>query len=626
MTIDHKADCFTCQHYRTQTSFVEAHKNLLEGRRRRELYEAMNEVRKEEIEILEGEIEMLMEQCRVEDMTWPSIPRFTPLCAAPGGPFVAALKNRGGDCADYLPAFMRAERACHSCSHAKPAETFLGARLIMDPQAYSKERREQTQLHNKETDDADAAAMAMEIRQAFSSDGRMSSPSFVRTCGVRVEGGRSIVIPTANLRQDCDVYRPLFAIPQVLLDAVRREKAAPFDSIAFGFTLRLIRGVLQASDPEAFVGFAMSLMGGEPQSAAVGRWGVFCGAKRFKEVFKDAAIPEMGDYEPFAPGALMPAIVGCDAFEWAVLAAISHQSELASLVATSICQQVAEFTTGTLSPIARRNGFEAVTRLLAVPQLFSSETLMRAEPFVQRLSAQAQMLDLAATTDLRIYFEDFLGQLSYPVASYLRMEPEKVMMPGAPQAQRAARLRASERKRYGERRAAEILGGVVAILAKRGIAHHGERTAFLRALIEENENAVRDDLQSINQVANSVGPEMGIVPEAGWVDAVLQPIRQIVNQQQESEALALLIKPRILIASLVLTRGAAPVTPCASVLWGREPTPGQPPRDDREALHEPAGLTIEAWHARRLGQAAPEIADYLCGVRSIAAPTFYGAR
>jgi hypothetical protein len=617
-----KIDCAGCQHYRPQVSFVDFHKDSLD--QRSELYDAMNESRKEETEILEGELEMLMEQCRVEDPTWPASPRFAPMCAAVGGPFVAALKNRNWNCSDFEPAFMRSARTCATCSFARPSRTFVGAMVSTDESAYKAESLQQTLQRNKEIRDADAAAKAMELRQAFYSDGRVRSPAFLRTCGARMEDGRNLVVPAVNMRSDCEVHRPLLSVPQALLDAIRGELGAATDMAAFGYTVRLIRELAYTPLPKVLE-LIRAWLGDDARADAAARWAAFAIGERptLAEWRASSGFPaDLGvQYEPGAAGALMPAIIGCDAFDWAAAVSMSHDEKNSGPVraAAAICQQAAEFTASMVSPVARRRGVDALKRLLAVPQLFSAATVEQVEPFLRALGLQAQMLDLASREELRLYLEELLGSISYLVASFLRADPMVVNISLSPGLQESLRLRVTDKQRLADRRATDLMRTLASVATRSGLDQQAERASYLKTLIEENAASLSDDFNVTQAAQDALSRQLGGAPDPGLA-AFLAPMVQTQRRQQAAEAEALQLNPRKVSATLVLLRGAMPVTTCALQVMGATAKDEASPRNGAEAMRQPEALTLEALFSNKLDSASPRFADYLCRVRATPAP------
>src|SRR5262245_8622216 len=121
-------DCSSCQHYRPQCSYVDLYKSYDPSAPRTPLMEALKAVRKQETEVLEQEVELLLELTRAEEPFWPEKPRLAPYCAFGDRPMIASLKNRRRNCGDFKASFARSARACRSCSHTQDPQTQIGDR------------------------------------------------------------------------------------------------------------------------------------------------------------------------------------------------------------------------------------------------------------------------------------------------------------------------------------------------------------------------------------------------------------------------------------------------------------------------------------------------------------------
>src|SRR5262249_39242321 len=146
-----------------------------------------------------------------------------------------------------------------------------------------------------------------------------------------------------------------------------------------------------------------------------------------------------------------------------------------------------------------------------------------------------------------------------------------------------------------------------------------ERAALLKALLEENTAALGDDLSVAQQLPAAVRAELGGTADPN-IEAFLAPRVEMARQQQAAEAEALRLNPRKVLATLILLRGALPVTPCALQLLGGAARDDRSPRNDGEAMREPRSLTLEARFNGPLDSASPRFVDYLCRVRATPAP------
>jgi hypothetical protein len=627
------ADCASCLYYRPQTSFVDAYKAFDRSPPRAPIAKVLLDLRKEETKVQENEMELQIELLRTEQKVWPSPPRFAPLCVFSGALYIPAAKNPNGGCRDIKPALNRQGRACRTCRFVTHPETRIGDRAQQPTGGGGPQETAFYRQVNKEQEDADATAQAMEIEQSFYSDGRLPIVSFLPTCAVLLTEGARHVTPFCNLRQSCAEHRPLIPVPPVLLERIGSH-AQPPDERAVEFTETLARLVAAsgAERPAEFMKSVEQWAGkdktrGEAiawaSTAVMVRW-----AQEAPEGTDGKRRTSRASPETVSPATLLwPVVAGCDAFEWGIMAAQSHTSDAAATAAArAICQQLAEFIVTVPSPLLVARCVEAAITLLQTKGLFAAGTLERVESFMRRLDARAKTMRLESITDLEGYFEDFLGRISYPVGAWLHLKPRD--------AQRFAeidltiadevRQRVENKRREARDVGAWLLELCAALDA--GTLPPAERRQALGRIEAANVSGFERDREDEKaafkaQFGRLAGPIADMVRDADVgadVDAAVEQASGGIYGVGKD----ILLPRRRVASALLLSRGTMPVTPTSLELLGREPRPGRMPESIEDALWEPTAKTLEALHAGRFGPPAEGAHAYLAQVRRIAAPYF----
>jgi hypothetical protein len=630
-----RVDCEQCQHYRTQASFVDAHKVYDRGAPRKPIMEALKSVREEETDLLGQEAELVFELFRVEEREWPVAPRLAPYCGLGNRHHVAAVKNRRRDCADFEPAFSRQGRGCQTCTHATEPETKVGDREVRldrhDPQYW-----QHWMSVNKEREEADAQAQGVEIEQAFYGDGRLPFVRYLPTCAVKSTNGMQHVVPFCNLRMDCEDHRPILPLTRTLEQAVRARAANRAEPHAVEATLALVRAIadLHPHQPAAFLERTAPVAG-------AASWTAFCVRERWlrETSTTDAqALALASQRAATAAGqpTLFPVIAGCDALEWGALAAMSRAAPGTAVPAAAVfVQQFAEWFAATFDPTDRIRGVDAGLALLA-SGAFSETTVERVETFLRRLRTQGDNARHALRHDFPQYVETVLGAVSTAVANDLRAlqqrreRERRTQQSGMDEATLRSlgmsreEVEADARVRFeaARARAALLVSAIELILAGRMMPDLGQ---LWRSISETEQKELGERMQKMTdrqqRMVNNKLAEQGLM---SFDVFRMWGIMQGKTNETVKLVDAMELQPRRTALLMLLCRGLEPVTPSALVYLKREPTPQRVPETLQEALNEPAARQLEVLHAERF-KPAPAAADYLRNIRRMSFPTT-GAR
>jgi hypothetical protein len=619
------------------------------------------DLRKDETRIQENEMELQLQLLMTEQKAWPSRPRFAPLCEFGGGLFIPAAKNAGGVCKDHAPALNRQGHSCRTCQFAVRPETKIGDRRQMPTGAGGSQETAFYRQLNKEQDDADAMAQALEIEQSFMGDGSLPSAYFLPTCSVRLTEGRRNVVPFCNIRNVCREHRAHFPLPKSLVGSVE-QTAREADAGARNDTIKLAQLVAKSDirQPSEFLADLTAWVREDDArrwSAAV--WGATCLYGRWAAELSAMALPNdpkagtvatlpsyrSGDPVPAEWGAapteppplLLPVIAGCDAYEWGRLAAFSRTSdENAKSAGAVLCQQAAEFLATIVSPFEAAACIDAIVALLdAKTNLFASRTIEVVEGFVKRLRCDAEAARIVAQTDLQQHLEGFAGAMSYKVGAWsVRQwrDPSMLAQLDAAAPMAGERLRQEDRSKLAEARltGATLLESVAAVAA--GALSPDERINQLGELIAANEGALdRDRMDSedrVNEAFNESWERLGLpgdlldspvgdgrlTPRSLLTNAIRRTFRTLYDVPRATEN-----PRRKVVATLFFRRGLDSFTPTALKETGRAPQPGRIPVSIEQALSEPMATTVEALHKAHFG--SPEVAQrYLTSIRRIGSP------
>ena len=633
--------CPDCLHYQPQASFVDAYKEFDRAPPREPLMKSLLDLRKEETRVQENEMELQLELLMTEQMSWPTRPRFAPLCVFGGGLWIPAAKNANGECKDYKEALNRQGRACRTCQFIVRPETKVGDRRQMPSGAGGTQEAGFYRQLNKEQDDADAMAQALEIEQSFNGDGCLPAAFFLPTCGVRVTEGRRNVAPFCNLRNDCADHRAHMPLPDALVKLVNKT-ATEADDGALAQTINIAR-LASLTDPAKFMSALSAWVGEDPAGrAGAAQWASSCG--RWSPPRGGPSGPPAGA----ASAPLRPFIAGCDAYEWGLLGAFSRTSgEGARTAAAVLCQQVAEFLATVVSPLQAACCIGAVDALVEPEPkgsenskpVFSPMTRDLIDGFVKRLRGHAEELRLVAKTDLQRYYEEFAGLQSYKVGTWLALawrDPAYLARFDSVDAELGEKLRLQDRTKLAEARTegTELLENIAALA--NGILSADRRTEILNRLLGSNESSLDRDQTDATDLINE-GIDRGAKKWGLPLDLPVSPgesiptyralftnvIRQAFGIQYDVPRATVTPRRRVF-ASLFWRRGLDPVTPFALEILGRSPQPGRLPESIEQVVTEPAQTTLEALHKAMFG--IPETArGYLISGRRVGAPCFLPA-
>jgi hypothetical protein len=673
-------DCQSCQNYRPQTSFVDAYKEFDANAPRLQVMKSLLELRKEETHLQENEMELQLALLTTEQIAWPTEPRFAPVCRA-GGNYIPAVKMTLVDCG-RKDALNRQGHACRTCRFLVRPETKIGDRRQL---ATAPAGHDMTMFYSqldKEQDEADAAAQAVEMEQSFFSDGCLPTARFLPTCSARVRDGNRLVPPFCNLRNDCPDHRAHVPLPTELL-AVEAAAMGPPDALAVRYAIELAELVANAGikHPTSFVSKLGQWAHGEQARQSAAAWAQKCLHERWAhEAAKEAGdaasaasltnvFPENGGRGPAgarpanndepAPGSvLVPFVAGCDAYEWGLLAELSRKTdEGASSAAAVICQQLAEFVTAIPSPGRAARAIEAADLLVSREGLFAPRTIDLLDGFLRQLRSYGKTLRLTARTDLQRHFEECAAKLSYKVAVWMALpmkDPKLVTrFDGiAPEIGEASRRLDADKLYEARAEAAELLalfadlstgkrapewrrGKLTDLLATNNAALDRDEKDEVRLTEDASErawarmgissNTPADALrEAIERFAGRVG--LPVVPSSvtqakeGFKVALMRTYRRVYDVGRTTGG-----PSRQLIATLLLIRGCHPVTPAALDFWHREPQPGRVPETIDEAIFAPVQKTLEAFHAERFKADYATVAAHLSWRRRIGAPFFMRA-
>jgi hypothetical protein len=656
------SDCQSCLHYRPQSSFVDAYKDFDRSAPREPVMKSLLELRKEETRLQENEMELQVELMMTDQIAWPSRPRFAPLCVFGDGLFIPAAKNPDGRCADFSAAVNRQGQACGSCQFVVRPETKIGDRRRMPSGAGGSQETAFYRQLNKEQDDADATAQALEIEQAYVGEGALSGAYFLPTCAVRITAGRQNVTPFCNLRNDCALHSAHVALPGALVDWIRATASEP-DAEALTQTVKIAKLIAgrDINRPAEFLADLAAWVredSGQRWSAAL--WAFSCVYGRWTaEAPKDGSVtkpppyragdpmpPTWGAAPATPPPALMPFIAGCDAYEWGLLAAFSRTSDdHATSAAALLCQQVAEFLVTAISPFEAAAAIDAVLALTdRRDACFAPRTLDLVDGFLQRLRGRAETLRLAARTDLQQQLESFARALSHKMESWSALPsrtPSQLASLDSIDTEVGDKLRQLDRARLTAARleGRQILEAAAGVAT--GALSRQERSAWPAKLKAANESASeRDEADDVEVFGDALNAYLARMEKSvpGYVatffdrpvgdnqltgralvqNAFRQTLGLVYNVARASKKAR-----REVSATLFFLRGIEPVTLTALELLRRQPQPDRLPESVEQALSSPVATTLEAFHATRWRP--PEIArNYLAAGRRIAAPRFSG--
>lgn len=590
-----RTNCETCQHYRPQVSFVDTWKRSDEDLPRKAVVESLREVRKAETEALESEVELLFELVRGEVGEWPYEPRFAPYCHHGNKVQVAALKNQAGRCTDHELARNRDHRACQTCVFNSPPATKIGDRHENIQGYMNQGLRDHVRQQNKDKEDAEAAALGLEIEQSFYSDGQLPVVSFLHTCGAKRSGGRFFVAPFANLRSQCIDHTAFLRLPPVLTRVPRTN----VDPEALELTLQFVR-LIEATHSETLdsgvraVATWMERFPGAESAALWARRGFARWGKH--AALSAAALDDLPDGRDGHQ--LLPFIAGADVFEWGWLARTSHHDPI--MAAKIAAQQVSEFFAATTDPLDLIAAIEGYEALLSVG-VFAPAMVEALHTFTRRLSTVRVDLELVIRVDLVAYYELIARKFSYSVSKWLRTRPTGAGaiigdFGGVSLGDRVL-LKAEQAKADGEQ-----------ILAR--IANLGDPEAqplpaqFLDQLVKTNQEAIEFDIKEQKDlfksllaglsmhnssdmgqqaIAKFLGlPAVDTSPTGAAVEQVFGPIRKVE------------LPRRHLFAWLVFRRGALPVTPSACDFEKNKTLSRWVPASLEQAILEPASRNLES--------------------------------
>lgn len=596
------ANCERCQYYRPQISFVDAWKRLDRSGPRKEIMESLKEVREGETEALENEVELLFELVRGELLEWPQTPRFAPYCNADDKVQVAALKNRGGRCADYTPARSRDERACYTCKFMTDSIREIGDRH--EPlQGWMNEglRNHVTNL-NKERADADAAARGLEIEQSFYGDGKLPVVSFLPTCGAKRKDGQQFVPPFCNLRSDCPDHSARLSVPITLLPT----EPEGVNDIALTWTLDLIRMVAESGedDPAGFVDRAVRWIEEDSKRVAAAEW-IHRGLARWSSIAKvdDALLEKLP--KPGKGDRLFPFIAGVNAFEWGWVVSRSQTHALG--MANASIQQLAEFMAATVRPLDGARCVDSAEQLLNAG-LFSPDARAIMDSFLRRLRVRREDLLHTTRTDLVVYYESLAAELLYSVANWLRAKTDvhegiSTFLGDAFAKQYRDQLKGKvEEARH---QGMNLLSRLSFLENPQAQPYPAE---YLEQISQVNEKALDLDIQEQkhifqlimdramgmadpsgqsrqqDQLAKMFG--FGQLSTSGAVDGAIDKFYAPVRASE--------LPRRRLAAWLIMRRGTLPVTPSALEFKEDGRPAATPPESIERALLEPASKNVEA--------------------------------
>lgn len=627
------SECELCLHYRPQASFVDVYKEHLGPGTLQPVMQALLAMRKEETQVLESELEWQLQVIRVDGSTWPEPPRFAPICVAPGGCAIPAVKNRGGRCKAFVEAKNRQGCRCSTCTFMAPPRRQIGDRSTATPGG--KDMHDLfTIAHQRDLQlmDADASAQALEIEQAFHGNGRAPVVNYLPTCAVQLEGGLQHVAPLCNLRHDCGQYSPVLGRPLEKLVSARER-----DDAALSHTLALARFVRDAGigRPHEFLQQVASWAGSDASRSPALAWAARCVESRWSKEAPAGTPARAG--VPIrtkdAPG-FFPVVAGCDAYEWGLAAAMSRTSEKAAWAsASAVCQQLAEFLVTVLSPSAAADCADAASAL--VKDLFAPAAQERMAGFLARLPARAAGLRLAARTDVPTHVERYLAAFLASVALWLRLEPQSVRRIAEIDPEHAEKMlaRVGVKRRTARAEASKALD----FLARLDGVSGAERKKMLAWVEEANDAVHAADVEDLGEtveiaeeaahkqveaqiaqataIAGVSGAALGLYPRRGGI-SMKEGFEQHYWASNQPG-----IDRRKWTATLVLGRGLGPVTPTMLELMERKPDLDRTPETVEEALAEPVARTMEALHASRFGEPSAAVGKYLTSIRRIATPT-----
>ncbi|UVT16040.1 MAG: hypothetical protein H8K04_00275 [Nitrospira sp.] len=586
------------------------------------------DIRKEETRVQENEMELQIELLRTDQKQWPTPPRFAPICTFAGGLFIPAAKNPDGRCEDFQPALSRQGKACRTCQFVVTPERIIGDRREQGTGVGGSQEVAFYRQQNKENEDADATAKAIEIEQSFYADGRLRTLSFLPSCSILITEGDRHVVPFCNLRHDCKEHRPHIPIPELMFEYVKRTAQAPHFR-ALEYTIQLVQFVVQIENkgPDEFLNLVTEWAKEEPARALVLPWAKRIVLNRWNHEAAHKlgkAVPREAVTQPSASSEIglkvFPCIAGCDAYEWGMLAAGSHRNEAAAVVTSGvICQQLAEFLVTEVSPLESASCIDSAIQLIRTDGIFSSLTLEKVDGFLRRLKGLSLSLRLLAQSDLQGYFEDFVAKFSYPVNAWLRLTTKAGANPFQVNLEAQRQIvnnKVASAHDIGKRILVDCAAVSLGTLSVPG------RNALLDQLNKLNESGLQRDHQDNMNLQKEIFRNLVGIPLDPATQAQMdQYVTQAWLRVYEDARLVELPR-RKLLGTLLCHRGMLPVTTTALELHGRNPQPDRTPETLDEAIWEPVAKTVEAFHVGTFGEPSEAIAPYLRQIRRRAVPRF----